>query len=67
MINQEVAQLCSVKYEKHSDKKNDDDVYITFRVIDEDYKKFVLQVARRDDIKLQICGEKIYVSSVEGG
>lgn len=59
---QEVATLCSVKY-----NKEEDDVYVTFRVVDEEYKQMVLQVARRDDIELVIGGEKLYVAPVQGG
>lgn len=58
--NQEVAKLCSVTYRQYDDGK--DDVLVTFRVVDEEYKKLVLQVARRDDIELVIGGEKLYVA-----
>ena len=54
---QEVASLCSVRYNKDTD-----DVYVTFRVIDDEYKHLILQVARRDDIELVIGGEKLYVA-----
>lgn len=52
----EVAQLCAVKYDK-----NTDEVYVTFKVVDSNYKNFVLQVARREDIQLTIAGEKMYI------
>ena len=61
--SQEVAKLSCVKYIKNDD--DTDEVLVTFRVIDEDYKKLVLQVARRDDIELIIGGEKLYVASKE--
>jgi hypothetical protein len=63
-MKHEVAELCSVKYDKYNDGK--DDVYVTFRVVDEEYKHLVLQVARRDDIELVIGGEKLYISSIKG-
>jgi len=59
-IEREVAQLCAVKYDKESD-----DVYVTFKVVDPNYKSFVLQVARRDDIELSISGEKLYIAEVK--
>jgi hypothetical protein len=61
--SQEVAKLCSVHYNKLDD--DSDEVLVTFRVVDDAYKKLVLQVARRDDIELVISGERLYVASKE--
>jgi hypothetical protein len=61
--SQEVAKLSCVKYIQNND--GTDEVLVTFKVIDEDYKSLVLQVARRDDIKLIIGGEKLYISPKE--
>lgn len=56
----EVASLCSVQYDKESD-----DVLVTFRVNDEEYKNMVLQVARRKDIELVVRGERLFAAPVE--
>lgn len=58
----EVASLCSVQYDKETDE-----VMVTFRVKDEDYKNMVLQVARRKDIDLVVRGERLFVAPIEGG
>ena len=58
--NKEVAALHSVKY---TETEDGDDVLVTFRVIDDDYKKMVLQIARRDDIIFSIQGEKLFAET----
>lgn len=60
---QEVASLHSVRYVKHDEGK--DEVLVTFRVVDDDYKSMVLQIARRDDIDFSVSGEKLYVEQVD--
>lgn len=56
----EVASLCAVHYDKEAD-----DVLVTFRVQDEEYKSMVLQVARRKDIELVVRGERLLVAPAE--
>jgi len=56
----EVASLCSVQYDKGTDE-----VLVTFRVQDEEYKSMVLQVARRKDIDLVVRGERLFATPVE--
>lgn len=59
----EVARLSSVKYIQNDD--GTDEVLVTFRVVDEDYKKMVLQMARRDDVQFSVQGERLYVEHSE--
>jgi hypothetical protein len=54
----EVATLSSVTYDKETDE-----VWVTFKVIDPEYKTTVLQIGRRKDIKMKIRGEKLFLSS----
>lgn len=56
---EEVAKFCSVRYVENDD--GTDEVYVTFKVVDEKYKKLVLQLGRRDDIEMHISGEKLYL------
>ena len=56
----EVAALCSVQYDKETDE-----VFVTFKVKDDEYKSMVLQVARRKDIELIIRGERLFASQAE--
>lgn len=59
----EVAKLSAVKYIQNDD--GTDEVLVTFRVVDDEYQKMVLQMARRDDIHFSIQGEKLYVEHTE--
>lgn len=56
----QVAKLCSVTYDKSTD-----DVFVTFRVLDEDYKSLVLRASKRDDIKFSVRGESLVISPVD--
>lgn len=56
----QVASLHSVHFDKE-----EDDILVTFRVLDKKYKDYVLRIAKRDDIKFTIRGEKLYIDSKE--
>lgn len=53
----EVAALSSVTYDQETDE-----VYVSFKVLDPDYKKTVLQIGKRKDIKMKIVGEKLFLA-----
>ena len=55
----QVATLSSVTYDK-----DENEVFVTFKVIDSDYKKLVLRAAKRDDIAFSIRGETLVISPV---
>lgn len=50
----EVAKLCSVTHDK-----SNDDVFVTFKVISNEYKDLVFRLSRSDDIELIIRGDKL--------
>ncbi len=52
-----MAALSSVTYDQETDE-----VYVSFKVLDPDYKKTVLQIGKRKDIKMKIVGEKLFLA-----
>lgn len=56
----EIAEFSSVSYNSDTD-----DVYITFKVVANDYKDFVMQWASRKDGRLIMRGDKLLV--IESG
>ena len=62
MKRAEIAELCSVKYDKENDE-----VYITFKVVDDKYKEMALRFAKRKDIELIIRGEKLDIKYLDDG
>jgi hypothetical protein len=51
---EEVAKLVTVTHDVDSDK-----VFVTFEVIDEDYKDLAFRFSKRKDIQLVIRGDKL--------
>lgn len=56
----EIAKLCAVSHDRSTDE-----VTITFRVTDEEYKNLVFRLARRDDIEWIIRGDKLGIGYQE--
>ena len=56
----EIAKLCAVSHDRSTDE-----VTITFRVTDEEYKNLVFRLARRDDIEWIIRGDKLDIGYQE--
>ena len=56
----EIAELHSVTHDRGSDE-----VYVSFRVISDEYRDLVFRLARRDDIEWIIRGDRAAVSYEE--
>lgn len=54
MKNVQIANLICVEWDKESDK-----VFLKFEVFDSKYKDFALRVAGREDISLNLIGERL--------
>jgi hypothetical protein len=54
MKNVQIASLVCVEWDKESDK-----VFLKFEVFDNKYKDFALRVAGREDIALNLIGERL--------
>jgi hypothetical protein len=54
MKSVQFATLVCVEWDKESDK-----VFLKFEVFDSKYKDFALRVAAREDIALNLIGEKL--------
>lgn len=54
MKNVQIASLVSVEWDRENDK-----VFLKFEVFDNKYKDFALRVAGRDDISLNLIGERL--------
>jgi hypothetical protein len=52
--NVQIASLVCVEWDKESDK-----VFLKFEVFDNKYKDFALRVAGREDIALNLIGERL--------
>lgn len=52
----EIASFSSVTY-----NKDNDEVYVTFKILDNNYKDFVMRWASRKDGRLIIRGDKLIV------
>jgi hypothetical protein len=57
---EEVAKLVTVTHDVDSDK-----VFVTFEVIDEDYKDLAFRFSKRKDIQLVIRGDKLTAVKAE--
>ena len=57
----EIAKLSSVSYDDISDQ-----VFITFKVLDENYKDYVLRWARKEEGRLVIRGDTLSVVEKKG-
>lgn len=57
----EIAKLTSVSYDKDTD-----DVFITFKVMDDKYKDYVLRWAKKEEGRLAIRGEVLSVVEKKG-
>lgn len=56
----EIGKLITVTHDISTDK-----VFVTFEVVDEDYKDLVFRFAKRKDIQLIIRGDKLTATSGE--
>jgi hypothetical protein len=54
MKNVQIASLVCVEWDKESDK-----VFLKFEVFDNKYKDFALRVAGREDVALNLIGERL--------
>jgi len=54
MKSVQIASLVCVEWDKESDK-----VFLKFEVFDNKYKDFALRVAGREDIALNLIGERL--------
>ena len=54
MKNVQIANLVCVEWDRENDK-----VFLKFEVFDNKYKDFALRVAGRDDIALNLIGERL--------
>lgn len=61
-IEVEVAKLCSVTHDKTTD-----DVFVTFKVVSNEYKDLVFRLSRNDDIQVIIRGDRLSLSVSEEG
>lgn len=50
----EVAKLSSVTHDKRTD-----DVFVTFKVVSDEYKDLVFRLARNDEVEVVIRGDKL--------
>lgn len=57
----EIAKLSSVSYDKQTD-----DVYITFKVLDPNYKDYVLRWAKQEEGRLILRGESLIIIDRKG-
>ena len=57
----EIAKLASVSYDNCSDQ-----VFITFKVIDDQYKDYVLRWAKKEEGRLIIRGDTLSVVEKKG-
>ena len=55
-VEKPIASLCSVQYDTA-----EDEVYVTFKVTDQNYKKLAMQFAVRDDIEVVIRGDQLSI------
>jgi hypothetical protein len=54
MKNVQIANLVCVEWDRENDK-----VFLKFEVFDSKYKDFALRVAGRDDVSLNLIGERL--------
>lgn len=52
----QIAKLTSVAYDRDTDE-----VYVTFKVFDEEYKALAMQFSTRDDIEIVFRGDQLWV------
>lgn len=57
---EEIAKLVTVTHDVDSDK-----VFVTFEVIDENYKDLAFRFSKRKDIQLVIRGDKLTAVKVD--
>lgn len=57
---EEIAKLITVTHDVPTDK-----VYVTFEVIDDEYKDLVFRFSKRKDINLIIRGDKLTASRAD--
>lgn len=57
----EIGKLSSVSYDGETDE-----VFVTFKINDEEYKDFVLRWARQEEGRLLIRGTDLFLSQAEG-
>lgn len=59
---QEIAKLVAVHYDG-----DEDEVFVKFKVCDDDYKDFVLRWARSEEGRLIIRGDALFLKNNTGG
>lgn len=57
---EEIGKLVTVSHDVATDK-----VFVTFEVVDENYKNLAFRFAKRKDIQLIIRGDKLTATQVE--